>query len=65
MELELGDQLLEILVEVLELAVAQLGDLGAAGLLLSDLEDVGDLAGGFGLVVDDLGLEVDHGNDMW
>lgn len=46
--------------EVLELAVAQLGDLGATGLLVSDLEDVGDLAGGFGLMVDDFGFEVDH-----
>lgn len=59
-EFEFVDQLLEFLMEILELAVAQFGDLGPPRLLISHLQHVDDLATALRLVVDDLGLQVHH-----
>ena len=46
--------------EVLELAVSQFADLRPPSLFVRHFEDVDYLAVAFGLVVDDLGLEVHH-----
>lgn len=46
--------------DVPELAISEFGDPGVGGVLIDDLNNVADLAVGFGLVVDYLGLEVDH-----
>ena len=59
-QFEFGDKFFEFLVDALELAVSQFGDFGPPGLLVSDLQHVGDLAVEFCLVVDDLGLQVHH-----
>lgn len=44
MQLELGDYLLDLLVQVPKLAVAQLGDLGTGGDFVPDFNYVDDLA---------------------
>lgn len=60
MEFEFGDQLLQLLMEALEFAVAQLGDLGPSRLLVCHLQHVHDLPAALRLVVDDLRLQVHH-----
>lgn len=51
--------------EVLKLAVSQFADLRPPRLLVRHFQDVYYLAVAFGLVVDDLGLEVHHVDLLW
>jgi hypothetical protein len=59
-EFEFVDQFFEIIMEALELAVAQFGDFGASSLFVSDLQHVDYLPVALRLVVDDLRLQVHH-----
>ncbi len=60
MKFEFVNYAFQFLMDVSELAITQFSSFGLVSLIISDLQHIDDLTVLLGLVVDDLGLQVNH-----